>query len=289
MARWVIATIAAMSAPLLPGTRVAEGRTAEIFRLEEGQVLKLFRPGWGEGDARYEADKAEAVHAAGLPVPTVYGVTQVNGRFGIVYEEIVGRPLMESLKNRPWAVREAARLLADLHLQVHKARIPALPSLKDHVTRTIEKAFELTAEQRAALLSLLSRLSEGDALCHGDFHPGNVYLTERGPIVLDWMDAARGNPLADVARTSVLFRAAVLPRDMPGRRGGELIRRAFHRVYLRRYLAKTPSAPGQLAVWIAVVAGARLAERIPGEEKRLLGLVADGLRSGPRMISGAHT
>ena len=268
-----------MSAPLLLGPRIAEGRTAEIFRLEDGRVLKLFRPGWGEGDARYEAGKAEAVHSAGLPVPAVYGVTQADGRFGIVYEEIIGQPLMESLQRRPWAVRETARLLADLHLQLHKARIPALPRATDRLTRALERAPELKAEQRAALLSLLGRLPGGDAVCHGDFHPGNVYLTERGPIVLDWMDATQGNPLADVARTSVLFSAAVLPRDMPGRRVVELIRRAFHRVYLRRYLAATPADPGQLGAWIAVVAGARLAERIPGEEKRLLGLVADGLRS----------
>ncbi len=267
-----------MSTPLLPGTRVAEGRTAEIFRWEEGRVLKLFRPGWGEGDARYEAGKAEAVHAAGLPVPAVHGVAQVDGRFGIVYEEIVGRPLMESLKNRPWALREAARLLADLHLQVHRAEIPALPRVTDRLTRAVERAPGLAEDARTSLLALLGRLPGGNAVCHGDFHPGNVYLTERGPIVLDWMDAARGNPLADVARTAVLFRAAVLPRDMPGRRVVDLTRRAFYRVYLRRYLAATPAAPGQLGAWMAVVAGARLAERIPGEEKRLPALVKDGLR-----------
>jgi len=134
-------------------------------------VLKLFRPGWGEGDARYEADKAEAVHSAGLPVPAVYGVTQAAGRFGIVYEEVIGRPLMESLQRRPWAVRETARFLADLHLQLHKARIPALPRVADRLTRAVERAPDLKAEHRAGLLTRLDRLPGGDAVCHGDFHP----------------------------------------------------------------------------------------------------------------------
>lgn len=115
------------------------GRTADIFRLEKGRVLKLFRPGWGEDDACHEAVKAEAVHAAGLPVPAVHGVTEVAGRFGIVYGEIEGRPLLESLQRRPWAVRETARFLADLHLQVHTARIPTLPRVVDHLTHTIER------------------------------------------------------------------------------------------------------------------------------------------------------
>ena len=267
-----------MSVPLLPGPRIAEGRTAEIFRLEKGRVLKLFRPGWGEGDARYEAGKAEAVHAAGLPVPAVHGVAQVDGRFGVVYEEIVGQPLMESLQRRPWAVRETARFLADLHLQVHTARIPTLPRVVDRLTRANERAPGLAEAERASLLALIGRLPGGDAVCHGDFHPGNVYLTERGPIVLDWMDAARGNPLADVARTAVLFRAAVLPKDMPGRRVVELIRRTFLRAYLRRYFTAASTAPEQLDAWMAVVAGARLAERIPGEEKGLLALARSSLR-----------
>ncbi len=267
-----------MSAPLHLGPRIAEGRTAEIFRLEEGRVLKLFRPGWGEGDARYEGAKAAAVHAAGLPAPAVHGITQVAGRFGIVYEEIVGRPLMESLQRRPWALRGTARLLADLHLQVHTTEIPTLPRVADRLTRAIERAPRLAEEERESLLALLGHLPVDNAVCHGDFHPGNVYLTERGPIILDWMDAAQGNPLADVARTAVLFRAAVLPRDMPGRRVVEIIRRAFLRAYLRRYFTAASTAPGQLDAWIAVAAGARLAERIPGEEKRLLALVAAGLR-----------
>jgi len=267
-----------MSSTLHLAPRLAEGRTAEIFRLEGGRVLKLFRPGWGEGDARYEARKAEAVYAAGLPAPAVHGVTQVDERFGIVYEEIVGRPLMESLQRRPWAIHETARFLADLHLQVHKARIPALPRVADRLTRAIERAPELAEQERASLLTLLGRLPGGNAVCHGDFHPGNVYLTERGPIILDWMDATQGNPVADVARTAVLFRAAVLPQDMPGRRVIELIRRAFLRAYLRQYSAATPAEPDQFLAWNAVVAGARLAERIPGEEKRLLALVAAGLR-----------
>lgn len=268
-----------MSAPVVPGPRIAEGRTAEIYRLEGGRVLKLFRPDWGEDDARYEEAKAAAVHAAGLPVPAVHGVVRVNGRFGIVYEEIVGEPLMRSFQRRPWAVRETARFLAELHLQVHTAQISSLPSGLDRLTRAITGAPRLSGEQRASLLVLLHRLPGGNVVCHGDFHPGNVYLTERGPVILDWMDAVQGNPLADVARTSVLMRAAVLPRDMPGRRVVELIRRAFHRAYLRRYLAAAFGDRGQLAAWVAVLAGARLAERIPGEEKRLLALVERGRTS----------
>jgi aminoglycoside phosphotransferase (APT) family kinase protein len=40
---------------------------------------------------------------------------------------------------------------------------------------------------------------------HLDLHPGNVILTASGPMVIDWPNAARGDPLADVAYTWVIL------------------------------------------------------------------------------------
>lgn len=37
-----------------------------------------------------------------------------------------------------------------------------------------------------------------DTLIHGDLHPGNVAVTDRGCIVFDWSDVAIGNPLIDL-------------------------------------------------------------------------------------------
>ena len=47
----------------------------------------------------------------------------------------------------------------------------------------------------------LAGLPDGDQLCHGDFRPDNLVLTASGPVVLDWMTATRGVPVADVVRT----------------------------------------------------------------------------------------
>lgn len=48
-----------------------------------------------------------------------------------------------------------------------------------------------------------------------DFHPDNVLLAARGPVIIDWPDATRGQPLADVARTSLLLRLGGLPPGWP--------------------------------------------------------------------------
>jgi aminoglycoside phosphotransferase (APT) family kinase protein len=63
------------------------------------------------------------------------------------------------------------------------------------------------------VLEGLERLPQGAALCHFDFHPDQVLMTQRGPVVIDWMTAFRGHPLADVARSCVLLSFGQAPNS----------------------------------------------------------------------------
>ena len=45
---------------------------------------------------------------------------------------------------------------------------------------------------------------EGERLLHLDFHPDNVLLSQRGPVVIDWTNARAGDPAFDVAMTWVI-------------------------------------------------------------------------------------
>jgi Ser/Thr protein kinase RdoA (MazF antagonist) len=39
--------------------------------------------------------------------------------------------------------------------------------------------------RRSQALERLNQLPDGDALCHGDYHPDNVLMTRNGPIIID--------------------------------------------------------------------------------------------------------
>jgi aminoglycoside phosphotransferase (APT) family kinase protein len=137
----------------------------------------------------------------------------------------------------------------------------------------IRRAEALPAHLKQAALQALERLPGGDALCHGDFHPDNVIMLPRGPVIIDWIAATSGNPLGDVARTSLLLRLGDLPPGMPGRKRIEAMRSRFHRTWLQRYLQLRPASRRELAAWELPVAAARLNEDIPGEQTTLLGMV----------------
>jgi thiamine kinase-like enzyme len=62
------------------------------------------------------------------------------------------------------------------------------------LTRAIRNAPHLGDTLREKALSYLAALPDDKKICHGDFHPGNVLITDKGAIVIDWMTASSGNP-----------------------------------------------------------------------------------------------
>lgn len=58
---------------------------------------------------------------------------------------------------------------------------------------------------------MLDQLQDGDTLCHGDFHPGNIFISDGQTAVIDFMNVCRGYFLYDVARTVFLVQYTPVP------------------------------------------------------------------------------
>lgn len=253
------------------GAPLATGRTAEIHAWEDGQVLKLFHNWFEPGDIEFEQRMAQAVHASGLPVPAAGEILRVNDRLGLVYERLDGPSMWEMLGRHPWRVLRYARQTAELHAEMHaNATRPAIPSQRRRLEHKIRHADPLPAAHKEAVLSALARLPDGTSICHGDFHPGNILLTPSRAVVIDWIDASLGNPLADVARTSVIALGAAASSQVP-KRAMKVFVRLFHAVYLRHYFRLRPGGEDEYRRWLPVVAAARLSENIPELEAWLIG------------------
>ena len=261
----------------LSSAPIAEGRTAEIYVWDEGHVLKLYRD-WCPADwVEYESWIAHAVHAAGVPSPAAHDIVEVNGRRGLIYERLEGISMLREMNARPWTVWKHARMLAELHAQINQQSIGGLPSYKDRLRYDIDRAEHLSANLRERILVLLDALPVGQNLCHGDYHPDNILLTEHGPVVIDWMTASSGSPWTDVARTSMILSIGA---KAAGRQVHPLIRMVihfYHRAYLDRYHTLQPDTDGELARWMPVVAAARLSENIIPEREALIKMAKEGL------------
>ena len=109
----------------------------------------------------------------GFPVPEVLSV---SGR-DMVMERALGTTMSEAALADPTEIDRYARTLAALHERLHLIDAPpGLPSV-----------------------------GSGETLLHLDLHPDNVLVTDRGPMVIDWANAARGHWADDVAQTVVIL------------------------------------------------------------------------------------
>jgi thiamine kinase len=253
-----------------PGERIAEGRTAEILAWGDGLVLKLYRDGYAADEVEQEVERVRSVVAAGVATPDAFEVVTIEGRPGVVFARVVGATMLKRLLAAPEDAAPWARLLAEEQASLHVRHTAALPALKERLARKIREADGLSNDLRKRARQMLGKLPDGDALCHGDFHPSNILLTERGPVIVDWVDAARGHPLADVVRTCVLLRFAALPPDLDpaAKEGLSRLRHAFCDTYLERYRELRPFSDAELSAWMAPVAAGRLSERLDSEEER---------------------
>ena len=182
---------------------IASGRDGDIFEFGDGLVLRKARDGRSiEHEARVMRYAAEH----GYPVPDVHDV-RANGS-EIIMERIDGPLMMGPMAKQPWTMPRYASLLADLHDQLHE--IPAPDWFGES-------------------------LDGGDRLVHLDLHPLNVLLSARGPVVIDWSNAARGDGLSDVALTYVLLTCPQVPGPRVLQIAAQPLRIGLARLFARRY------------------------------------------------------
>lgn len=254
------------------GPRIGAGREADVHTWRDDAIIKLYRPGLPGHRAEARALATLAEHGF---APILHDTVEWDGRVGLVLERLHGADMLTLLPRQPWRILGMARTLAATHLAVHQVAAPAeLPELRSVLAARITDA-TMPTRLRDHTLRLLDDLPEGDRLCHGDYHPGNLMLAADRAAVIDWPNAMRGDPAADHARTKLLLRySAPLPEIPPVLRTLVTSSRSmFARRYARAYRAGAARQPRQVDSWLAVQAAARLAEGIAVERATLIALL----------------
>jgi Ser/Thr protein kinase RdoA (MazF antagonist) len=249
-----------MTDALPSGHVIGIGKEAEVF--DRGPlVLKLYRRAEAKASAFREAAILAVVESTGLPCPTVAGVEQVDGRWGVVMSRAEGPAFAETMTANPGSVPTTLTAMAALHARIHRHEATRLANLKAKLGANIVRAAALDDGRRRRLRERLAALPDGDRLCHGDFHPWNILGVPGAATVVDWLDATSGDPAADVCRSYVLMRPQV-PH--------------IAAAYVDAYVDHAGLDRQKIDAWVPVVAAARLAEGVAGETDMLMDMVGTG-------------
>ena len=230
--------------------RVIAVRTGKTVYRDGDQVIKVFDNDYSKADVLNEALNQARIEETGLNIPKILQVTMIEGKWAIVSEYIKGRTLDALMKENPDKYDEYLELFVDLQIEMHTKRAPLLNKLKDKMNRKISES-NLDATTRYELHTRLEGMPKHNKVCHGDFNPSNIIITDEGKAyIIDWSHATQGNASADVARTYLLF---WLAGDITGADK-----------YLDLFCKKSDTAKQYIQKWLPIVAAS---QSVKGNEK----------------------
>ena len=228
---------------------IARRKNKVIYR-DGDKCIKVFDADFSKADILNEALNQAMIEETGLNIPKILGVTMVEGKWAIITEFIEGKTLAQLMEENPEKKEEYLSLLVDIQLEMHSKTAPNLHKLKDKMNRKISIS-RLDATTRYDLHTRLEAMPKHKKVCHGDFNPSNIIITEDGtPYVLDWSHATQGNASADAARTYLLFML----------NGDEKLAKK----YLKLFCAKSNTAMQYVQKWMPIVAAS---QSVKGNEK----------------------
>jgi Ser/Thr protein kinase RdoA (MazF antagonist) len=237
------------------GALVGKGNTADVFEMDNNKVIKLFKTGYPLNSVRKEFENSKLLNMVDVPIAKSHRLVTCSGRYGIIYDRVDGESMLDMILNTQ-DFEKYATTLALLHKKILSHKLQSAISLKSILKENIEDTDKLSMQCKSKLITTLEALPDGDNFCHGDFHFGNVIISQEKYFIIDYMNVCRGHEYGDIARTVYLIEMTPVPAE---------IRDVEHILYIKKqatdiYLKEMGISRECLSDWLMIVTAARLSE-----------------------------
>lgn len=234
-------------------------RKNKVIYKDGNLVAKVFDESFPKSDILNEALNQARVEETGLKIPKIEEVAKIDGKWAIITTYTEGRTLAELMQENPDKIDKYLNLFVNIQINILSQKAPMLNKLRDKMNNKISQT-DLDATTRYDLHTCLNAMPKHTKVCHGDFNPSNVIISNDGtPFVLDWAHATQGNGSADAARTYLLFRL---------NKQDEIAEK-----YIKLFCTKTDTARQYVNEWLPIVAASQSVKGKPEEREFLLSWV----------------
>lgn len=243
------------------GELIGMGNTANVYLWGNTEVIKIFHDHESSFfEANKEAKNAEIINNLNLRAPRYSGTLEYEGKLCLIYERIDGQTMLLQIIPTVSSITHYAKQMAQLQYEMHQVKIGIQPNLKNELLYRISSHELINEDEKQRIKDILDQLPENNTLCHYDFHPGNIILSSKGPIIIDWLNALVGHEAADVARSSMMLQSHALPPNAPEILIRREYRELFHQEYLREYLILSGKKDEEIKEWMAPTFAYRIGE-----------------------------
>lgn len=250
---------------------IAQGNTAEVYSYSDNTIMKLFREGLPTEPITAEYEKVRLIQQKLPNIPKAYEMIAYKGRYGIVYEKIIGTDMIKCMLKNIFKIKQYSKLLTQIHFDLHKTSVNLNFSVKDKLSAEIDSASVLNKDEKSRIKKYLQNLPNGNSLLHFDFHPGNIIMQDDRPVIIDWMTACSGDPNADVARTFILLQYGELNHaNLFVKKLVHMAEKYIGKIYINEYKRLSGISDSNFEQWLLPVAAGRLMEWVSDNEKKQL-------------------
>ncbi|MBJ8052275.1 aminoglycoside phosphotransferase family protein [Bacillus cereus] len=230
------------------GEPIAKGNTSKIY-LHENKIIKLFEEYLPDTESINEAKKQKHAYSCGLPVPNVFDVTKVQDRQAIIMEYVKGDNIGDLLLNNLNEAEHYISICVNEQKKIHAICVnrDEIEAMRVRLERQIKSVHNLNEKQKENILKKLDSIKFESRLCHGDFHPFNLILSNGNVKIIDWVDASSGDIRADLFRTYLLYAQASVE---------------LAEMYLYIYCRNTGLSRDEIFQWAPIIIAARFSEKV---------------------------
>ena len=224
---------------------------------DQDRIVKVFSREHGKENVFNEALCHARVETSGLNIPEILEVGQIGDRWALAVKYVEGKTLKELMEEHPDKEEEYMNKFVDLQIEMHSKKVPLLNFQKEKLARKIGTLKDMIdATTRYELCTRLESVPSHTKLCHGDFTPENIIVSEDGTMtIVVWAHATQGNAGGDAASTYLKF---ALQDQMKAD------------LYLDLYCKKSDTAMQYVQKWMPVAAAEQLAGNHPEEKEFLM-------------------
>ena len=181
---------------------VDKGRSASIYDMGYGIVLKQFSVSVPYRTAWEELIQTRIAHACGLPVPEAYDIIRSDDGYGILMDKLSGTNLEKMIRERPEArlslIDKFAEAVKKLHqTDLSDTNLPDAVDISLSNCRQFDSSFcsDHEIEQISAVFECIPRTG---MFTHGDCHPGNAVWDDGNIKFFDLTFADKGHAVFDL-------------------------------------------------------------------------------------------
>lgn len=233
--------------------RIISVRTTKTVYRSGDYAIKVFDPKYSASSVLSEAHNQTLAAENGIKAPAVRKIEKTDDLCWAIYSDYIpGKTLWQTMNESDNADDSLFEMFVDTQISLQENEISSLPSLYDITSRQLSDS-PITSVKRYELQNVLENFPEYRKVCHFDFVPWNIIISElehyglsgsAGPYILDWPLACRGNSDADAAQTYLTLNVSG-HRDLAER-------------YIKVYAEKSGSYMRQLMRWIPILSACRL-------------------------------